>query len=242
MKRLSCGLLCLLLALTLLVPGIVTPASAAAEEYALRAEAVGQTVELSFLNLYDDGEGDEGTWFYGLDLLFDVKDSSGYLSLTELRPGGPAGASAWENDAATGHVLWMDSSYANGILAKVNAPIWTAVYTGAPDVPAGTYTLRMTGEVIGLHPDRADEFGSDTGLEYTASVTLGGAGDAAPDLNGDGAKDLLDAHALFAYASGSTAAVKDPAQVDVDGDEKVSSRDALLLFRRLAGGRTDALY
>lgn len=171
----------LMLALFMLVSCMTFTASAAASEYDFKAAGdvtlscvtpAAQTVEVSFLNLYDNGEGDEGTYFYAVNLHFDTADSTGKLTLTELRCGAEGVAAPLENDPATGHVVWTDASYANGILAKVNAPIWTAVYTVAADAAPGDYTVKLQAEAIGLHPDRTDEYSSDKDLSYTATVTV----------------------------------------------------------------------
>ena len=169
----------LILALVMILSCMVFTVSASADEYGFQAAGdvtmscttpAAQTVEVSFVNLYDNGAG--GTDFYALDLHFDLADSTGKLTLTGLVQGGASTVAADENDPATGHVLWTDSSFSKGIFAAVNAPIWTAVYTVAADTPAGEYTVGMTGEVVGYHPGRSDAYDSDAGLTYTATVTV----------------------------------------------------------------------
>ncbi len=53
------------------------------------------------------------------------------------------------------------------------------------------------------------------------------------DITGDGALDAADAAALFAAVS-DPSAEKDPSLMDVNGDNKVNNRDAILLFRKTA--------
>jgi hypothetical protein len=230
------------------------PAAASAEEYAFRAagevvlgcaDPAEQTVEVSFLNLYDAGEG--GTEFYALDLHFDTADESGMLTLTELRC--PAAASyPDENDPATGHVLWTDSSFERGVAAPVEGAIWTAVYTVAADAPAGIYTVSMTGEVVGYHPDREDAFDSDIGLSYTASVTVKThdveavpVGEVTRWRCRECGRFFADERCvvslpktpaeLFRCISSGETVLPDALEPDVNGDGKVNSRDAMQYFR-----------
>ncbi len=246
----------LLLLLALLCPCLAPCAAASAEEYAFRAAGqvvlgcaapAEQTVEISFLNLYDCGEGSGGTDFYVLDLHFDTADSSGMLTLKELRC--PAAvAEPDENDPATGHVLWMDGSFDNGIAAPVGGPIWTAVYAVAADAPAGTYTVNMTGEVVGYHPDREDAFESDMGLAYTAAVTVRSHDVEAVSVGKvtrwrcrECGRFFADercvvalpksASELFRFISSEEPMLPDTLEPDVNGDGLVTNKDALQLFR-----------
>ena len=246
-------LILLPLLLALLCLCLVPSAGAAAEEYTLRAAGevvlgcaapAEKTVEVSFLNLYDDGTG--GTEFYALDLDFDLTDAGGSLRLVELRA--PASVSPDENDPETGHVLWMDSSFEHGIVAPVDGAIWTAVYAVPADTPAGTYTVSMRGEVVGYHPERDDPFGSDIGLSYTAEIVVKTHELEAVPVGGavrwhcrscdrffadERCVVALpkDAAFLFRLVTSGQTLLPDALEPDVNGDGQVNNRDAILLFR-----------
>ena len=92
------------------------------------------------------------------------------LTLTALTAGGTA--SPMENDPATGHVVWMDTSFL-GFDVAAGAPVWTATVT----VPAGTadgeYSVKLHIDSITGFDGAADV--EDMNFDLTAVVKVAGS-------------------------------------------------------------------